>query len=361
MQALQATPRICSEPRQTAGCAGGAQGQADASTRHSTADGFLTHTFLPLYEAEEQMPLQQEVEIGYYSSLSLMGTLHGIEPLEYKEQPYPYNILLSYWDAKRKLNRQPIDTSLHIVRDDNERVRLATKQVFSPEHTLYYIPVMPLFRLLRQREQKHCAELLLSVMAYFYHTVRIPYYREESSYLHYHYEINREWLAESAGDYEPGEYEENMSDILKNEYVGDEMERKIYNRYQLEHFSERLQSFRPQSDFQRNCLRVALDAWELMQAYPDATVFRNVKDVDPDDEIASFEPYVSFVGDVDGWLYDNVERGVSDELNEYAETAEPCKVQIFDDPEADKATGLDFEYRLFELICELTTVLTELP
>ena len=98
-----------------------------------------------------------------------------------------------------------------------------------------------------------------------------------------------------------------------------------------------------------------------MQDYPDATVFRNVAAIDPDDEIASFEPYVSFVGDVEGWLYDNVERGISDELNEYSETAEPCKVQIFDAPKADRATGLDFEYRLFELICELTTVLTELP
>lgn len=361
MQALPTTPRIFGEPRQTAGCAGGAQGQADASTRHSAADGFLTHTFLPLYEPQMQMPPQQEVELGYYSSLSLLSRLHGVEPAEYRDKPYPYNILLSYWDAKRKLNRQPIDTSLHIVRDENERVRLATKQVFSPGHTLYYIPVMPLFRLLRKREQKHCAELLLSVMAYCYHTVRIPYYREESSYLHYHYEINREWLAECAGDYEQGEYEENRSDILKNEYVGDEMERKIVNRYHLEQFGERLKFFRPLTDFQRSCLRVATDAWELMQDYPDATVFRNVKDVEHDDEIVSFEPYVSFVGDVDGWLYDNVERGVSDTLNEYAETAEPCSVQIFDDPEATKATGLDFEYRLFALICDLTTVLTDLP
>jgi hypothetical protein len=299
--------------------------------------------------------------MGYYGSLSILGKLHGMTMAEFKEMPYPYNVLLSHWEAKRKLNRQPIETTLHIVQDDNERVRLATKQVFEAGHTLYYIPVMPLFRLLRIKGQKSCAELLLSVMAYLYHNVQIPYYRDSNSYLFYQYECNKEWLMECASDYEGDEYEENMSDVIKNEYVGDEMERKLFNRYQLEHFEERLNAFLPASEFQRDALQVAGEAFELMQTYPEATVFRHVAEVDPyddDDEVASFEPYVSFVGDVDGWLYDNIERGVSDELNNYCQTAQPCKVQIFDDPEAEKATGLDFEYRLFELICDLTTLLT---
>jgi len=301
--------------------------------------------------------------MGYYSSLSLLAKLHGFSPDEYRDKPYPYNILLSYRDTKRRLNRQPIETTLHIVRDDNERVRVATKQTFEAGHTLYYVPVMPLYRLLRVREQKACAELILSVFAYLYHTVQIPYYRDTSTYMFYHYESNKEWLLECAGDYESDEYEENMSDILRAEYVGDEMERKIYNRYQLEHFAERLANFKPIGEFQRDAMRVATDAFELMQEYPDATVFRHVQEVDhyENDDITSFDPYVAFVGDVDGWLYDNIERAVSDELNNYCQTAQPCKVQVFDDPEAEKATGLDFEYRLFELICELTTLLTNLP
>lgn len=323
----------------------------------------MSHRFLPLYEPEHNLPPQPEVEMGYYASLSLLGRLHGIAPEEYRDKPYPYNILLSYADTRRRLNRQPIETTLHIVRDDSERVRLATKQVFEAGHTLYYVPVMPLFRLLRMPGQKHCAELLLSVFSYLYHTVQIPYYRDPSSYMHYHYECNKEWLLECQSDFEGDEYEENMHDVWKNEYVGDVMERKLYNRYNLEHFAERLYSFKPLSEFQRDALRVATDAFELTQAYPDATVFRNVEEVDhyENDDIASFDPYVSFVGDVDGWLYDNIERGVSDELNNYCQTAQPCKVQVFDDPEAEKATGLDFEYRLFELISNLTTLLTDLP
>jgi hypothetical protein len=323
----------------------------------------LRHSFLPLYEPAPDLPRQLEVEMGYYASLALLGKLHGIEMPDFRDKPYPYNILLSYRAAKERLNRQPIETTLHIVRDDNERVRVATKQVFEAGHTLYYVPVMPLFRLLRIPAQKRCAELLLSVMAYLYHNVQIPYYRDPASYLHYHYECNKEWLMECAGDYEGDEYEENMGDVYRNEYVGDEMERKLHNRYQLEQFEKRLATFKPLSEFQRDALRVATDAFELMTQYPAATVFRHVEEVDDydNDDIASFEPYVSFVGDVDGWLYDNIERGVSDELNNYCQTAQPCKIQIFDDPEAEKATGLDFEYRLFELIYDLTTLLTNLP
>lgn len=363
MQALSAARPVRPEPRQITRSAGSAQGQTDGRTCQRTADGFLNHAFLPLYQPQRETPPPQEVEMGYYSSLHLLTKSHGIKVDTHQDKPYPYNVLLSYRETEQALNRQPIETTLHIVRDDNERIRVATKQVFEAGHTLYFVPVMPLFRLLRMEGQRRCAELLLSVYAYLYHKVRIPYYRDVSSYLFYQYEIHKEWIAECAGEIERDEYEENMSDLLKNEYVGDEMERKLYNRFQLEHFSERLTTFKPNSTFQRDALRVATDAWELLQEYPDATVFRNVRELDPcqEDEVASFDRYVSFVGDVDGWLYDTIERCISDELNEYGETQLPCKVQVFDDPEAEKATGLDFEHRLFELICELTTLLTNLP
>ena len=360
MSALSATQSICARPRQTARCAGSSQGQTDARTRQRTADGFLNHVFLPLYEPGRNAPPAHEIEMGYYSSLSILSRLYVLEVAQYREKPYPFNILLSYRDVKRRLNRKPIETTLHILKDDKERVKVATRQEFEPGHTLYFIPVLPLYRLLRKQEQRKCAELLLSVYAYLYHHAQIPYYRDPSSYMFYQYECNKEWLMECSVDFEGDEYEENMSDVWRNDYVGDVIERKIYNRYHLEHFSERLAGFEPNGPFQREALRIAADAWQLMQDYPDATVFRNVPESDPEqeDEVACFDRYVSFVGDVDGWLYDTVERAISDELNEYSETQVPRKVQVFDDPEAGIVTGLDFEYRLFELICNITTLLT---
>jgi hypothetical protein len=365
MQTISATQHIYPKPRQITRCTGGKKRQADACSAQRTADDFLNHRFLPLYAPEADMPPAQEVETDYFSSLKILTDLQHIAPMDVSGKPYPYNILLSHWDSKRKLNRQPIDTGLHIIYDDHDRVRLATKQEFEPGHTLYYIPVMPLFRFMRVRERKACAELLLSVMAYLYHEVRVPYYRDEGSYLYYHYECNKDWLMECAGDYDLEEYDENMCDIWQAEYCGDEMERKIYNRYQLEHFEERLNRFKPKDALEREALRVAADAWLLWHDHPAATVFRFVRETDPDDDneydIASFEAYVSFVGDCKGWLYENIERGISDELNEYAETALPCRVQVFDDPQAGPATGLEFEYRLFDLILNLATILQDLP
>lgn len=363
MQALRTTPSIRKRTGQIAGSAGSAQGQTDGRSLERTADGFLSHRFLPLYAPENSLPEQHEVEMGYFSSLSILSKATGMEPMDVTGLTYPYNILISHWDMRRKLNRQPIETGLHIIRDENERVRLATKQEFEPGHTLYYIPVMPLLQLFRNRERKACAELLLSVMAYLYHEVRIPYYRDESTYLFYQYECNKEWLMECAGDYDLEEYEENMSDIWKNEYCGDEMERKIYNRYNLEHLHERVNRFQPKDGIERDALRVASEAVELWRDFRGQTVFRYVAEIHPDneDEIAPFEPYVSFVGECGGWLYDNVERGVSDWLNEFGDSVVPRRVQVFDDPEAGRATGLEFEYRLFELILNLSTLLQDLP
>jgi hypothetical protein len=361
MQTLSAVKRIRTEPRQIAGGTGSEKGQSPLCSCQPVADGFLNHNFLPRYQPEATMLQAHEVEMGYFSSLAILSKVHGIEPMDVRGKPYPYNVLLSHWDMKRKLNRQPIETGLHIVQDDNERVRLATRQVWKIGHTLYYIPVMPLFKLLRIKERKATAELLLSVMAYLYHEAGIPYYRQESSFLHYHYQMNKDWLEDCKDEYDDDEYQKNASDILKTEYCGDVMERRIYNRYQLEHFTERLDAYKPGNGLERDCLRVAADAFGLMREYPGHTVFRHVAEPEPDDESACFEAYVSFICKTDGWFYENVERGVSDELNEYADTTQPCVIQVFDDTEAKRKEGLEFEYRLFELISDLTTILFDLP
>lgn len=360
MPAISATKRIRLQPRQIARSAGSREGQAHGRAAGSPAHGFLSQFFLPLYEPGKA---GQDTEQEYFASLQIVQELQGTQAIDISGKPFPYNVLLSHWDTERQLNRQPIPTDLLIVRDGQDKVKLATRQEFSPGHTLYYIPVMPLFRLLRDKQRKACAELLLSVIGYLYHEARIPYYRDEQSYLYYHYECNKEWLMECKADYDLAEYEENMSDVWRNEYCGDVIERKVYHRYQLEHFRNRLDRFKPKDALERDCLRVANDAWDLWQAFPGHTVFQHVPDIHPDDEddIASFEPYVSFVGDCEGWLYDNVEGAVSDTLNEYMDAALPGRVEVFDDPAAGRATGLEFEYQLFELILNLATILLNMP
>lgn len=60
--------------------------------------------------------------------------------------------------------------------------------------TLYYIPVIPLYQMLRNKNRKKTGLLLLSVCTYLYRIADIPYYRQEDSYLYWIYEMLTEWL-----------------------------------------------------------------------------------------------------------------------------------------------------------------------
>ena len=59
---------------------------------------------------------------------------------------------------------------------------------------LYYIPVIPLYQMLRNKRRNKTGLLLLSVCTYLYRIADIPYYRQEGSYLYWIYEMLTEWL-----------------------------------------------------------------------------------------------------------------------------------------------------------------------
>ncbi|RWY53869.1 hypothetical protein [Mucilaginibacter gilvus] len=69
-----------------------------------------------------------------------------------------------------------------------------TEPVFEVGNQLFYIPVVPLFRFLRKKENKQCGELLLAVMSYLYREAGVPYYRDEGWFMFNEYEMNKEFF-----------------------------------------------------------------------------------------------------------------------------------------------------------------------
>ncbi len=361
MQTLSPVRNIRRKPQPTARCTGGLKRQSQICPRTPGADGFLNHSFMPLCHKAGKVPAQEPTEADYYKSANELCKLHGFRPMDVTGLPYPYNILLTLRDIKNKLNRQPYETELLITKGHHDKkTALATKQVYEVGQTLYYIPVIPLYRFLRHKENKACGELLLAVMSYLYREAGIPYYRDEGGYMCDEYEYNKEYYLEcieNAGD----EYEEDNKDILKNEICGDIMHRKIYNSYHLDHFAETIERFKPENALEEECLLVAKDAFAIYLDFPKNCVFQHIEaPEDEEEEFATPETYISFIGDDKGWVYENIERQVNELLGNYAEMALPVRVQVFDGTETEVKT-LEFEYRLFELITNLCNILYELP
>lgn len=362
METLSATRQIRRKHQPPTRCTASEKQQVQLSSVRTFTDGFLRHRFLPLYEQDNDLPESVKIEKDFFESLRILTKHYGFETIAVRDKSYPYNILLAKEQIQKQLKKLEQDIELSIMQDDKGIVKLMTKHSYYTNMTLYYIPVLPLYRLLQDKKQKRTAELLLSVFAYLYHIAGIPYYRENNTYLFYQYEYVQEWLMDW-DESDDKELSTIRSEFKKASYYGDILFRKLYNLYHLNNFKQRIDSYKPTSAFEKKCLIVAKTAWDLMIQYPDNNIFRNTsnQDFDEFDGVIMAEQYISFIAENEGVLFENISRAINDEFNECSEIEEPKLLQIFDSENQFPNKNLDFEYRLFPLLIELCSLLNETP
>ncbi|SHM23348.1 hypothetical protein SAMN05443543_1274, partial [Flavobacterium flevense] len=330
-------------------------------TSTNVANGFLRTSFLPVLAETKTVKACKKTantEKDFYQSLSQLATHYNINPIHTQPFGYPYNITLALWDTKEKLKNKVMDWEEIKLVQDSKKTFFTSEERHNTNSTLFYIPVVPLYRLLKNGKQKHSVQLLLSVCSYLYHSVNIPYYRQENSFLYYQYEMLKEWLLTDDSNEETSIY---LSEFEQAEWIGDKMEQKIFNTANLTFFKKRLNSFKCTDVFERDCLKLAQEAYALLEQYPNESVFRNArpneeKDEDEIENILTMDYYVSFYADGKGWLNENIIQCVNSELQEYGQIEEPSIIKHFDGSDIT-ANNLDFENRLFALIGELIYLL----
>ncbi|WP_170215525.1 hypothetical protein, partial [Flavobacterium flevense] len=287
-----------------------------------------------------------KTERDFYQSLSQLATHYNINPIHTQSFGFPYNIALALWDTKEKLKDKVKDWEKIKLVKDSKKTFFTSEERYNTNSTLYYIPVVPLYRLLKNRKQKYSAQLLLSVCSYLYHSVNIPYYRQENSFLYYQYEMLKEWQLTDDDSDETSIY---LSEFEQAECIGDKMEQKIFNTANLTFFKKRLNHFKCTNIFEQDCLKLAQETYILLEQYPNENVFRNARPSDEADEneeetdnILTMDYYISFYADGKGWLNENIIQCVNNELQEYGQIEEPSIVKRFDGSDIT-ANNLDFE------------------
>ncbi|WP_199117835.1 hypothetical protein [Pedobacter sp. ASV28] len=336
-----------------------AERRTEVRTGGNAADGILKCRFLPKLEKTPSLEDYRRTEADFYASLSRLAGHYGIDPMQTSDFGFPYNMALAMWDMEAKVKRTNKNcVGIRLVREDS-KASLVSEERCDVGATLFYVPVVPLFLMLKDPKRKRAAQLLLSACSYLYHIADVPYYRQENSYLYWQYEMHREWVEQ---DEETDATEIYRSELEKAEHIGDSMERKLFNRINLRVFGQRLDRFNSRDAFDADCWRVARNAFALYTEYPTATIFRNapVHDDDHDgydceNEAVAMEKYISFVADTKGWLYESLNDSISSEFNEYGAMEEPTLVKSFDAREIT-ATDLDFENRLFALLDDLCSL-----
>ncbi|MBV4357350.1 hypothetical protein [Pinibacter aurantiacus] len=337
--------------------------QKKISSHINAADGFVKCTFLPKLKTTEKLPVGKKAEKqehDFYRSLSLLAEHYDIQPMQSKQFGFPYNIALAIQDAETQLqNKLRHWEELGVMRD-GKKTFLTTEERYNTGSSLYYIPIVPLFRISKNKNRKQAAQLLQSVCSYLYHIVDVPYYRQENSYLHWMYEMVTEWIV---SDDENEETPTDLSEIKQSEWVGDIMEHKIFNHQNLLRFEQRLNHFKSRDSFDEDCFLLAGKTFALYQQYPNTTINRNAylnNETEEEDDyyqnIVTMDKYISFCADTKGYLFQTVFDSINTELQEYSQIEEPAIRKHFDGC-AIPDNNLDFETRLFTLIEDLIDLL----
>ena len=336
-----------------------AERQAEIRTDSNAPNGILKCTFLPKLKTAQSVEACQKTERDFYKSLSKLSNHYSIEPMQTKDFEFPYKMALAMWDMENKVKRTNSNWDGFRLVKDSRKTYFISEERYNTGTTLYYIPVVPLFKMLKDPKRKKTAKLLVSVCSYLYHIAQIPYYRQEESYLYWLYEMMNDWVEQ---DEETEETESYKSELRNAEYIGDRIEQKLFNRTNLKVFEQRLNRFKSVDMFDKECWQVACNAFALCTEYPNATIFRNAtlpeKDPYEDDEneIIGMEKYISFIADTRGWLYESLSDTINNEFNEYGAMEEPTISKRFDGSEIPTA-NLDFENRLFGLLNDLSGIL----
>lgn len=345
----------------TKGCKRSTERQTQVGSNSDVANGFLNCRFLPKLKAEQSVQACKKtakMERDFYKSLSQLAEHYGIILMQTNQFESPYNMALALWDMEEKLKQRVLNWEEIRLVQDGKKTFLKSEERYDTGTTLYYIPIVPLFKMLKDPKRKKSAQLLISVCSYLYHIADIPYFRQEGSYLYWMYEVHKDWVEQ---DDETEETEVFKREFVKAELIGDSIEQKLFNRINLQVFEQRLNAFKSRDMFDYDCWQLASKAFALYTEYPHASIFRNAsinedhENEDEENEIIGMEKYISFIAHTKGWLYESIADSINNEFNEYGVMQEPTICKRFDGSKII-TTNLDFENRLFALlndICDL--------
>ncbi|WP_116789537.1 hypothetical protein [Flavobacterium psychrotrophum] len=342
-------------------CAATTAGYPPTCPGSAAADGFLRAVFPATLKENKTMRDSREIARigkGFCTSLAQLTAHYGIALPLSEPFHYPETITTLLPLLQETLKGEVKDFySLRLVQA-KPIAFLVSEERHSTGQSLYYIPVVPIYKMLRSKRHKKAGILLLSVCSWLYRIVDVPYYRQENAYLYYQYDMIKDWVEQDTdNEYEGGEKQDLYTAIT----IGDHIEKKLSNAANLEQFTCRLNSFRAMDDVDQECFVVATQAHALFSQYPNESIFRNTpfreesEDDYYDNETISMDKYISFSADTKGWLFDTVADTVNNEFNECGEIEEPTLVKCFN---GTPTTGsFDFERRVFNLMDRLCDIL----
>ncbi|WP_316799645.1 hypothetical protein [Pedobacter frigidisoli] len=327
------------------------------TTIHSE-NGFLNHSFAPLVNGyAKEINSSIRVTERIFSAARNLCDLYDVALLDYKHLAYPQNVAKLVEDLQQEISVIDNDAEVLVISNEVELPTLAITKVFNTKTTLYYLPIEPLYLLKQQEERKQTAELLLSVLCYFYQVVGIPYFGENSSYMYYVYQMIYDWYTDEEFCEDAAEQQHVMNHIALIESESDNLLQVLSDQEQLNLLGVRFTEFHPKTTAEVTLKAIAFRVNKLIEDFPCRSIMDSIEeDLNGNDRECKItaEHYLSFIWSAEDCLYDQLMEMVNSDLQEYNEIDEPMSMQLFDLPQCKISHDLSFEQEFFDLLNELS-------
>ncbi|MGJ1435696.1 hypothetical protein [Sphingobacterium siyangense] len=359
---VSANNSVYPRPEKAEGCKGSRRRKPAVRSTGNTSIGFLKQCFLPLIEEKEMkrkdlLSISKEMDKDYKDSLFQLKQYYNMDFREANTGQLAFDWLIDYDKICMLLNSGE-HMEVKIVRTELGRIVLMTRQTFPTGHSLYYMPVLPLYRFLKDKRfhtSRPAVLVLLSACSYLYRHAGVPLYTQPDSYMDYEYEILVNWCEEE---------EEAKSDDLKElrqiMTIGHIMQQKFHHKNNLVFLKKRLEQLHPQDEFDRFCQTIGNQTLALYEQYPDENIFRLAATVSNNEYDYHYttlmENYIAFTGTSEGGIADMLLDMVNNEFAENYYFQEPEIVQVFDGT-GNVPFDFTFEHAVFKLLEDVCTVL----
>lgn len=341
-------------------------GQTTIRTERPFADGFLKSRFLPKLQVNPDLKTLSDEQIkqrerDFFGSLSQLADYYGFAPTETAHFGYPYNLMLAYRDTEKRLKQSHKSNNFNSLQisenDDTGQIFLSVTEIYDTQQHFYYLPVIPLFRMLNDTKRTQTAQLLLSVCSYLYRIAGIPFYRQENSFLYWQYDMLKQWATH---DDDSEESREILAELTQAEQIGDHTHTLIFSKENLTQWKQRIKTFQAKDSFDSEVFLMVTKFFQLYKNYPKRSLFQYITAdweeteyfYDDEETKITMDKYVGFIADDKGVLYEQLCETVNQEFSQYGDIEEPTVTTHFDGTPIGK-DNLDFENRIFPLINEL--------
>ncbi|MBI1342412.1 MAG: hypothetical protein GC171_05695 [Terrimonas sp.] len=249
-----------------------------------------------------------------------------------------------------------------IIRDKKRKACLATVKSYDTGYTLYYIPVRPLWLLLKNKEQQELSRIIILLFRYLYKIAGVPYYREDS-YLYNQYETLTDWMENDIDGDEEEQYRQHQVEQMKQlKDAGDELFPLLKQPFKSTVLKQAIKKYEQNKQRDSNATKLAEDVLKLYNDYPSRSLHGSMKKhlLHPDEsDYIYLEQYLSFFWSSNDCFYDTLMDMINSELQEMGFQEEPVSIQYFDQPQEKETHDFGFEQRFFQLADRLSELLNQ--